>query len=518
MTLSASLLLIGALSAAGPATVSRFALVVGNNVPPAQLTPLRYADDDAGRLYEFLNEAGYTSRLLTVLDPETQSAMPALVGLATPPTRAALLEQLGALNTLMRQEKARGHTVEFLFAFAGHGQGSTRGDAAIFLLDSPFTRTDLWQRVVQDSPADFIHLVVDACDSYLMVAGRGTYPDDRVAAAGTLEVVHSYLQADDVAADPRTGFLVSTNQAAQSHEYDGYHAGVFSYVLHSALAGAADANHDGRVEYSEVLAYTAAASQDILDPRARLTISGRAPPRDVHRPVVDLASGNFSHFLKLGAEVHGKLHVEDARAVRYADMNKPAGTQVLLALVDSPAYRVVLADGQARFDMPTAAGAIHVGAFSPLGVLARGEDAQELGHQLFAVPFDESFYRGFVSSQGLPPARMQGRFEPPDAHRAGLAFKRPRMLFAGPGLTVMALGGVLGGAAALTTAATAVAWQAYRLDLRQQGTADPEQELRINVLRVVTGMLVAGGLAALAAGGILVAVELLWPVSVGGEP
>ncbi|MEW5849157.1 MAG: caspase family protein [Myxococcota bacterium] len=496
-----------------PRPVRRFALVVGNNVGPAHLPLLRYADDDAARLYEFLVGAGYRARLMTVLDGETQNLMPGVVAVAQPPTRAALEETLRGLWTEISAARAAGAETELLFAFAGHGQGSAEQGGAIFLLDGLFTRADLMELVVRPSPADFNHVIIDACDSYFMVAARGgdeAYPDDRVAGPTPEQLVSSYLAGDGVMQDPRTGFMVSTNQAAQSHEYDGFRAGVFSHVMHSAMAGAADSDRDGRVEYTEVLAYAAAASQEIKDPRARLAIHGRAPPRDVHRPLVDLRHATFAHYLRLGPELEGRIHVEDARSVRYADLHKTRGSEVLLALVDSPSYLVVKPGGEARITLSARRpGAQAPGGFRERDARARGPLETSLRQELFAVPYDGSFYRGYVASRGLTPARTGERFMPEGTTRP--TFIPPRPPLAIPGLAILGVGGLFGVGAGITTLVTTLVYNQFAEDVRRNGVYDEQQAENINRLRLVTGLLIAAGISALAVGGILVAVELLWP-------
>lgn len=500
------------------AAPERFAIVIGNNVAPdADLVALRYADDDAARLHEFLLSAGYHSTLLTVPDEETQALMPGMVPQAAPPTRERVLHALADTEVQVARSRAAGRTAELVFAFAGHGAGAADKGASIYLLDGPFTRQDLADHVVRASTADFIHIVVDACDSYFMVAARGEkYADDRVDASRTESLIRQYLGGDGPMQDPRTGFLVSTNQAAQSHEYEGFRSGVFSHVVHSALAGAADANRDGRVEYSEVLAYAAAASQEIRDPRARLAVYGRPPPRDVHRPLMDLADSRFSHYLRLGPELHGRLHVEDGRSVRYADINKPAGSEILLALADtSTSYRVVRETGEgARVDLRhDRRGAVRVGEFTAATTLSRGVLSAELRKELFSIPYDASFYRGYVASRQLAPAASRGTFNPPEAGRRAFFPSRPRLLFGIPGLGMLGAGGLLGAGAGLSLVLTKFAYDAYGRSLRSEGVTDKAAETRINVLRISTGVLLGAGMLALALGGILIGVELLWPVA-----
>jgi hypothetical protein len=420
---------------------------------------------------------------------------------------------------LMNDAHQRGSEVEFTFAFAGHGRGSADDGGAVFLADGPLTRTELTQRVVQRSPADFNHLIIDACDSYFMISARGTesYPDDRVTDADTERLVASYFSGDGPASDPRTGFLVSTNQTALSHEHDAYRAGIFSHIVRSALVGAADTNGDGRIEYTEVMAYAAAASQEISDPRARLSIYGRAPPRDVHRPLVDFSSSTFAHYLRLDGDLEGRLHIEDGRSIRYADLHKTRGTELLLALVDGPVYSVYRGDDEARVVLAER-GAVRLGRLTLRRTLSRGQPEERLATELFATPFDPSYFSGFVASRGLPSVARGPRFNPPEAARATFLPGRPRFLFAIPGLGLVATGGLLGGAAGGATLATKFFFDQYIEALRTTGQADIDQERRINTLRVLTGLFVAAGVGFLAAGGILIAVELLWPARTGGRP
>lgn len=505
-------------------TVERFAVVVGNNTAPdPQLPPLHYADDDAVRLFRLLTAAGYHTLLLTVPDAETQTVAADVAARATPPTRTALLEALGQTFSQMTLARGPDRTVEFLFAFAGHGRGSATEGGAIFLLDGAFTREDLAQHVVAASPADFNHVLVDACDSYFMVAARGGdsaagYPNDRVQDASPQTFIQQYLSGAGLAQDVRTGFLVSTNQAAAVHEYQEYRAGVFSHVIRSALLGAADTNQDGRIEYSEAMAYAAAASQSISDVRAQLSIYGRPPPRDVHRPLLNLATSDLRSFLRLGPEVRGHIHLDDSQGQRYADVNLPGSRAVLLALLPSSApYSVVLADGTST-RVRTSNGQVAAAGFSASALHARGS-VEPLGQELFSSPFDDGFYRGFVTSHQLVPAIRQGTFAPPYAQGQRPFPQRPRFLFGAPGLALLGTGGVLGVGAGLSLAGAKWSYDTYAGELRRTGVADAQRETQLNVLRISTGVLVAAGMAALALGAILVAVELLWPVrSSGGQP
>src|SRR5581483_9078706 len=129
----------------------------------------------------------------------------------------------------------------------GHGEGAPSGGRFVRIVDGPLTRGELLREVIAPSKAAFNHLIIDACNAYLMVARRG---DDRAPAAA--DAIRRYVADEDLARYPTTGVLLSTSRAAASHEWSAFGAGVFSHELRSALAGGADVNGDGRVEYSEV--------------------------------------------------------------------------------------------------------------------------------------------------------------------------------------------------------------------------------------------------------------------------
>jgi hypothetical protein len=374
------------------------------------------------------------------------------------------------------------------------------------------------ERVIAPSPADYNHVIIDACDSYFMVAARGggAYPEDHIPLSQADELVRSFLAGDGILQEPRTGFLVSTNQAAESHEYDGFRAGVFSHVVRSALVGAADADGDGRLEYSEVLAYVA-ASQRIEDPGARLNVFGRAPPRNVHRPVLDLGRSAFKHWLRLGPELSGRIHVNDARNIRYADLHKPAGTSALVALVEQPSYRVVTSSGEAQVRLRgMGSGALRAHPVEVPGRRARGPE-ESLRGELFSIPYDGSFYRGFVVSRGMAPARTEQPFLPPDAVRPWRVPARPPFLLGAPGVVALAGGGLLGAGAVLTTLAHLVSYDTLLRTLQTEGVVDEQVTQQLVVLKTATVLFLAAGLSLVALGGVLVALEVLLPRG-GGEP
>ena len=135
--------------------------------------------------------------------------------------------------------------------------------------------------------------------------------------------LQAFLEEEQLERHPRAGVIVATSGDQETHEWARYRGGILSHELRSALSGAADVNGDGRIEYSELRAFLAAANARVRNPEARVDVFARAPALDRHRALVDLrASAPTARFLHFGAGLGGRFLVEDDRGVRVADLNK----------------------------------------------------------------------------------------------------------------------------------------------------------------------------------------------------
>jgi len=397
-------LLLSSLLVAFPAVAAQkqHVLVIGNNeTVDEDLAPLRFADDDAARYAELLDPLSASLELLSVLDEETQATHPALVRRSLPPTRFALDEALDRISSRLAQDHERGDETTFVFVFVGHGNVGPNREGYVSLLDGKLTRSDLYEKVIKGVRADFTHIVIDACNAYLMVNRRGAAGE---AAPGFGNLVRGYLDDDDLSRHPHVGVVLSTAGERETHEFAGFRAGVFSHEVRSALSGAADVNGDGRVEYSELGAFVAAANLKIDDPRARPEVFARPPARDRSRALVDLGAPGFEHFLLFPASFAGKFHLEDARGVRYVDFNKAADRTVALALPGDARYYLRTETTEALV-APEQRGFIDASrlTWKPLALAARGSVDATLRRSLFEVPYGPAFYRGFTAQQGISP-------------------------------------------------------------------------------------------------------------------
>ena len=403
LVLGLGLLLAGPARASAPERVT-YALIVANNgsLDP-KLAPLRYADDDGARYYELFAPQARETVLLSVLDAETQARHPGLAARTQPPTRAALKQSLSRLFSRMSEDKAAGRTPILYFVFTGHGQRGPGGEGTVTLQDGAFTRTDLYKDVIAPSTASFLHLIVDACDSYFFVNSRGALP-----MGPAQKVVAQHLASRELDRYPQVGVVLSTSTAQESHEWSAIASGVFSHQVRSALAGAGDVNADGRVEYSELMAFIAAASQGIEDVRGKLNIFARPPPLDRSAALSDLGRNSAQGYLLVPEGFAGRMWVEDTRGVRVAEFHKERERPLALALTPGRGYYLRMTGRETRLTVPRAGAVVDAGSleWSPPALASRGPVEDAFREKLFGVAFGPRFYSGYVASLGEAPVAM----------------------------------------------------------------------------------------------------------------
>jgi len=298
------------------AEVARFALVVGNNQPPAGSTStLRYADDDAVAMHRLLIQAGVESRLLVRLDRDSRRLLGPVEAAGAP--RAADLERaVGELTSAIARAKERGKASELLIFYSGHGDIDA-GEGFVMLEDQRLTRRRLFE-LLRASKATRNHVFVDACRSYFLVFDRGPGGQRRhYSGAPPEEGVPAQLA--------NTGFVLSTSSDRESHEWEKFQGGILSHELRSALRGAADTNLDGGIDYRELGAFLTTANRSIENSRFRPSFTVRPPAGDLRQSVL---SWRGTAPLSSSREGLGHFYVETARGERILDAH-PAPGQVL---------------------------------------------------------------------------------------------------------------------------------------------------------------------------------------------
>ncbi len=393
--------------------VRRFVLVAGTNrAPEPGMAPLQFADDDAVQYHALFGRAATRSILLTVMDDDTQNRFPGLAGQTKPPTRDHLERSLEILFEAIVAAEAEGAETELYFIYSGHGRLLPGKEGAVTLEDGELTRADLYQLLLEKSPADFNHLIIDACDAYFMVHKRGDdgWRDD--SSGRQRHEVRRFFDDQDLARFPSTGVILSTATEAETHEWSLYQAGVFSHEVRSGLLGPADITEDGYIEYSEIQAFVRAANHRVSDPGARLDIYVHAPVQDRNRPLLDLLSLEGAALLEMPKTAAGQYYLEDHRGIRLADFNKSGEQHLTLALLSpGTSYLRDMAGGveyeiqsgeqrRIRFDELTP---------KPYDTAPRGAVERSFRAHLFTLPFGNGFYAGVIDGLEIVPARRVAR-------------------------------------------------------------------------------------------------------------
>jgi hypothetical protein len=469
-----------------------FALIVGVNAgsSPDQ-TPLRYADDDAARYLDLFRALGARSYLLARLDANTRALHPQAAAEAQPPRLRELRAAVDALARDIAQARARGVKSTLNEINAGHGEAR---DAGLFLTfeDGALGDAQLLRDVVDRAAADQSHLIVDACNAYLLARARGPGSDRRP--------FKGFVELEAAARAGHTGYLLSTSSSGEAHEWAGFEAGVFSHEVRSGLYGAADADGDGQVTYAEIAAFVHRANAAIANERFRPQVLAR-PPRDGDL-LLDLRARRETE-LRFGAADERDAHylLEDAQGVRLLDFHPTAAAPVHLVRPSGQGalYLRRVADGAERL-VPRADGVVQLDQLpvTPARSAGRGAAHEAFG-KLFAMPFDAAAVLAWQRDQ----ADLEARAERQAAARADRDGREGLRRVAG--WTAIAVGG----AAAL--AGGAVEWSAYNLKNGVPAGEDQRAAVarndRIDTRnRAAIGLSIAGG-AAIATGMLL----LLWP-------
>jgi len=440
--------------------------------------------------------------LLTTFDNESARAYPDLTELARSPSRAELARVLGEVWWAIREREEHGEDTELLFYFAGHGDVDAGGEGFLVFNDGKFTRRALKTQIIEASPADVNHVVIDACASYFMVSRGDASSGRKKLSPALLDALEGKAKGG---ADERTGVFVSTSDAAEVHESARVGGGVFSYLFRSALAGGADIDADGRVEYGEAAAFVASAGTQIADPRARLSVHAEAPTQRPHAPLASLANSGAEHFLPIDGGRDRHVQILDPRGVPLFEVNGGEEVEVKLALIGNPYYLVRVDDKEAVL-VPRRAGAY---ALSSLEFIEAPASRGALGgpHQgLFLSPYRRAFLDGFVSDGGLLPPRKDGVFNVAHAPGGEPAFRFPYLLLgttglvAGAGLLAVGGGAVVG---------NLLSFAALEDNLVKTREIDPTLALEVEAWRLAALASFGGAMAVGGAGAALTATHFI---------
>jgi Caspase domain len=376
-----------------------FALVVGYNGRPSAgdtdaPAPLRYADDDALSFYELEQEAGNDAVLLTAPDTDSRRRYPWAADVARPPTIGEIERAVSELNKRMDAAARAGSHPVFLFFYSGHGSRAQGAEAALTLLDGALSGTALREQVLDKIHAQIVHLVIDACHADAVIRPRDI---EAKTATVTQAEIMAQLSAEMSARYPNLGLVLASDGGNSSHEWDLYQSGVFTHEVISGLRGAADINHDGRIEYSELAAFLTAANREVLDARARVQSIVQPPASQARAALIELGASAGAGWLTDIQSSAGQVFVEDQRGNRIVDGHAELGFSMSVAV--PPGQPLFVHDGEREAELIISRGErrrFETLPFHQSPLRARGAMESSLEKGLFLMPYGPGYYNGYV--------------------------------------------------------------------------------------------------------------------------
>ncbi len=380
---------------------ARYALIVANNRAIDENTKdLEFADDD-GLLYRELFLPFFERvELLTVADGMTQRLHPDVSSYAKFPNRKSLLETMASLNAEMESEKTR--STELMFVFIGHGGIDEEARGFLNLSDSHFTRAEFFQEIVKGSKADTTHIIIDACNSFSLVVGRGE--NDQSRRELKWKQFSEFLAGNDLQNYPNVGVITAMSESQEAYEWSKIKSGIFSYEIRSALTGAADVNGDGLLEYSEVAAFIDAANSEIFGSTNKIKVFAWPPRRNLQATLFDIRDGNNIRHVLIAPQLTGKFIIKNHQGEHWAEFNK--ANEIVVAVV--PSSKIYLETKDREVAIEPSRRAIYIQTIeNNKEIVVRGQKNDLFIKKLFAIQFNTSYYKGFMSNQAqLLPVSM----------------------------------------------------------------------------------------------------------------
>jgi hypothetical protein len=402
-------------AAAAPQAKPRltFAVVIGNNKSLGRRRPdLHYADDDAARYFEILQTlAPDRVSLLADFDRDTQRLFPNAHVKATAPKRRAVEAVGQKLATQVRAAQAAGYETELYFVFAGHGDVA-QGEGFIELLDAQFRASDLkaWLRAI---PFTRAHVILDSCNSFFMLGVRK--PGGRHFA--TSEDAARALAARL----PNVGVFLSTSAEGEAFEWSEIQSGIFSHVVRSGLMGAADANADGLVSYTELAAFVDTATSAVRNPNMRPRVFARGPGAADNTPIARLQSMTSVRRLELSDGSSLRIRLRDQNGLPMLDAHTEKALPMRLALPEAwaPGALVERAQGGSPIgdvpmqmyalpELPELPGTVTLAALSSVSPRSSSRGPDETFRTLFATPFGPSAVETYLAQRSGMPTPVYG--------------------------------------------------------------------------------------------------------------
>jgi len=287
---------------AGAATV-RIGLLVGNDIGLASEAALEYAEADARRVRDLIEElGGFEAERIELL-----------LGKGS----AELINALYKLRGRIAEVEARGDDALLFFYYSGHGD-----KGHLHLGNSKMGLSSL-RKELAATGATVVVGIIDACHSGSIGRAKGGVP----AAAFDVTLLDEPT--------PRGMVLISSSMGDElAQESPELRGSLFTHYLLSALRGAADYDADGRVTIRE--AYRSAYHRTLS--RSVTTSSRRQHPfADIDMSGKGELTMTFLHkssaAIRLGAKSAGRyMIVESHSGDVVAELHKESGREVRISL------------------------------------------------------------------------------------------------------------------------------------------------------------------------------------------
>ncbi len=372
---------------------ARFALILGVNRSVDQDAPLlRYADDDAAKYQELFRGLGARTYLVARLDANTERLHAQAAAEAHEPTRDELVRTVDQLVSDVRFARERHVRTIVYVVYSGHGS-IDKDRAYLSLEDARLFGSDLDDLVFDRVGASEYHVIVDACQSYLLASARGP--------GGQRREVHDFAARPGIRPRANLGMLFSTSPSGESHEWQGVEAGIFSHEVRSGLYGAADANGDGLVTYAEIASFVQRANAAIPAERFRPGVYAREP--QAGGALVDLR-GLPGHRIEIDGREHAHYTLENSEGVQIAEFhNAPDQHVTLIEPAQSLPLYLRRLDDDAEFAIPIGVERVRVEDLAPSNsaIATRGAAANAFA-KIFSLSFGPKWVHGLPSGDDLP--------------------------------------------------------------------------------------------------------------------
>jgi hypothetical protein len=406
MLASLALTVALATAAAGerPALANTYALIIGNNQSLGLRRPaLQYADDDAVKYAELFGTLMPAQNviLLTEFDRDTERLYPQRAAQARQPTRANVEAALDELTARANESLGKRARVSFYFIFAGHGDVD-EGRGFLELKDAAFTADDL-ERGLRRVPAAQTHVILDSCNSFFVINPRKPGGKRFATPKDAMEGMARRL--------PTVGVFLSTSAEAEVYEWSELQSGIFSHTVRSGLAGAADANKDGSVSYTELSGFVELAAREVRNPLFRPKVFARGPGGNNQQALMELGSTQ-AVLLEAGGAEPVRLTVRDADGGRWLDAHVEAGSSVSLrlpaALAQGMSVEQPTEQGVRRASLGAGSGAVALASLSLEQTPEQSRGPGELLKALFSTPFGPQALAALEQERATQPEPVYG--------------------------------------------------------------------------------------------------------------